>query len=125
MLAPVSGRLRLTRRRAPQRLLPERARRRPGRPRAACHENLLTGRVSSFAPLAPLSKISEFLHRNHGSYCYPYTDSSGASMATRDAQTPAAPTSWATIRLISSRRIEDKNQAAALIRTEVRAGRRV
>ena len=46
MLAPVSGRLQPTRRRAPQRLLPERARRRPGRPRAICHGNLLTGRVS-------------------------------------------------------------------------------
>src|SRR5579862_9881854 len=89
MLPPVSGRLRLTRRRAPQRLLPERARRRRGRPRAACHENLLTGRVSSFSPLAPSSKISEFLHRNHGSYYHPYTDNGRASTATRDAPTPA------------------------------------
>jgi hypothetical protein len=37
----------------------------------------------TFAPLAPSSKISEFLHRNHGSYFQPYTDSGGASMAAR------------------------------------------
>src|SRR5579871_198651 len=37
----------------------------------------------TFAPLAPLSKISEFIHRNHGSYYQAYTDSGGASTAGR------------------------------------------